>query len=161
MSSINTRGYAYMSQVVFEIPNEVLYDNKMSSRDALDFARRATALHFYTTKGVSLGYCAQIAGMDKEDFIGRAALEAMGTPKRRKVGLKVTGRGIVREHQDVYLNGEKIGITTSGTFCPFLNGAYANALVDADHREIGTKVEVDVRGRRVECEIVKSQFYKR
>jgi aminomethyltransferase len=99
--------------------------------------------------------------MDKEDFIGRAALEAMGTPKRRKVGLKVTGRGIVREHQDVYLNGEKIGITTSGTFCPFLNGAYANALVDADHREIGTKVEVDVRGRRVECEIVKSQFYKR
>ena len=99
--------------------------------------------------------------MDKEDFIGRAALEAMGTPKRRKVGLKVTGRGIVREHQDVYLNGEKIGITTSGTFCPFLNGAYANALVDADHREIGTKVEVDVRGRRGECEIVKSQFYKR
>jgi len=52
-----------------EIPNEVLYDNKMSSRDALDFARRATALHFYATKGVSLGYCAQIAGMDKGDFI--------------------------------------------------------------------------------------------
>ncbi|MCR5182770.1 MAG: glycine cleavage system aminomethyltransferase GcvT [Clostridia bacterium] len=99
--------------------------------------------------------------MDKEDFIGKAALEAMGAPKRRKVGLKVTGRGIVREHQDVFLNGEKIGVTTSGTFCPFLNGAYANALVDADHREIGTKVEVDVRGRRVECEIVKSQFYKR
>lgn len=58
-----------MCQVAFEIPNEVLYDNKMSSRDALDFARRATALHFYATKGVSLGYCAQIAGMDKEDFI--------------------------------------------------------------------------------------------
>lgn len=99
--------------------------------------------------------------MDKDDFIGKAALEAMGMPKRRKVGLKVTGRGIVREHQDVFLDGEKIGVTTSGTFCPFLNGAYANALVDADHREIGTKVEVDVRGRRVECEIVKSQFYKR
>ena len=99
--------------------------------------------------------------MDKDDFIGKAALEAMGAPKRRKVGLKVTGRGIVREHQDVYLDGEKIGVTTSGTFCPFLNGAYANALVDADHREIGTKVEVDVRGRRVECEIVKSQYYKR
>ena len=58
-----------MCQVVFEIPDEVLYDNKMSRRDALDFARRATALQFYATKGVSLGYCAQIAGMDKEDFI--------------------------------------------------------------------------------------------
>lgn len=30
---------------------------------------RLTALHFYATKGASLGYCAQIAGMDKEDFI--------------------------------------------------------------------------------------------
>ena len=56
-------------EIAFEIPDEVLYDNKMSRRDALDFARRATALHFYATKGVSLGYCAQIAGMDKEDFI--------------------------------------------------------------------------------------------
>ena len=58
-----------MCQVAFEIPDEVLYDNKMSSRDALDFARRATALRFYATKGVSLGYCAQIAGIGKEDFI--------------------------------------------------------------------------------------------
>ena len=58
-----------MCQVAFEIPDEVLYDSKMSRRDAPDFARRATTLHFYATKGVSLGYCAQIAGMGKEDFI--------------------------------------------------------------------------------------------
>lgn len=58
-----------MCQVAFEIPSEVLYDTRMSDRDAIDFARRATALLFYSTRGVSLGYCAQIAGMDKEDFI--------------------------------------------------------------------------------------------
>ena len=35
-----------------------------------------------------------------------------------RVGLEVTGRGIVREHQDVFLGQEKIGQTTSGTHCP-------------------------------------------
>jgi len=100
--------------------------------------------------------------MDKEDFIGKDAIEAMGKPpKRRKIGLKVTGRGIIREHQDVFQDGKKIGVTTSGTHCPYLDHAYAVALVETDNRETGSKVEVDVRGRRVEAEIVKMPFYKR
>ncbi|WP_320994773.1 glycine cleavage system aminomethyltransferase GcvT, partial [Hungatella sp.] len=36
--------------------------------------------------------------MKKEDFIGKAAIEAKGEPTRVRVGLKVTGRGIIREH---------------------------------------------------------------
>ena len=73
----------------------------------------------------------------------------------------MTGRGIVREGQDVYKDGKKVGVTCSGTFLPFLKGAYATALVDAGVRELGSVYEVDVRGRRVECEQVKSRFYKR
>lgn len=100
--------------------------------------------------------------MDKEDFIGKDAIEKIGKPpKRRKIGLKVTGRGIIREHQDVYQDGKKIGVTTSGTHCPYLNHAFAAALVETDKRDPGTKVEVDVRGRMVEAEIVKMPFYKR
>ena len=100
--------------------------------------------------------------LDKEcDFVGREALIAAGEPKRRKIGLKVTGRGIVREEQDVYKNGKKVGVTCSGTFLPYLKGAYATALVDDEAREMGSKFEVDVRGRMVKCEQVKSQFYKR
>ena len=58
-----------MCNIAFEIPNEVLYDTKMSRSEALAFARRAVALNYYVQRGVSLGYCAQIAGMDKEDFV--------------------------------------------------------------------------------------------
>ena len=58
-----------MCTVAFDIPNEVLYDTKMSSGDTVAFVRRAAALQYYSTRGVSLGYCAQIAGMCKEDFI--------------------------------------------------------------------------------------------
>ena len=58
-----------MCQIAFSIPNEVLYDTRMDSAQATAFARRAVALSYYTQAGVSLGYCAQIAGMSKLDFI--------------------------------------------------------------------------------------------
>lgn len=98
--------------------------------------------------------------LDKE-FIGRDTLLAAGEPKRQRVGLKVLGRGIVREHQDVYYQGQLIGHSTSGTHCPYLGGAYAMALVTAKSVNIGDKVEVDVRGRRIEAEVVPLPFYKR
>lgn len=58
-----------MCSIAFSIPNEVLYDTKMTKNDTEDFARRSVALCYYTQRGVSLGYSAQIAGMDKESFI--------------------------------------------------------------------------------------------
>jgi aminomethyltransferase len=99
--------------------------------------------------------------MNKDDFIGKAALEAKGEPAIKRVGLKVLGRGIIREHQDVYVGDEKIGHTTSGTHCPYLGYPIAMALVNSDYTSIGTKVEADVRGRRVEAEVVELPFYKR
>ena len=99
--------------------------------------------------------------MDKEDFIGKKAIEARGPLTRRRVGLKVTGRGIVREHQPVYADGRQIGVTTSGTHCPYLGYPVAMALLDIAYKEPGTAVEVDVRGRRVAAEVIKLPFYKR
>ena len=105
-----------------------------------------------------LGFAVKMA---KEDFIGKAALEEKGGPAIKRIGLKVTGRGIIREHQDVFVDGKKIGHTTSGTHCPYLGYPIAMALVDASYTEVGTKVSVEVRGRSVEAEIVPLPFYKR
>ena len=58
-----------MHQIAINIPNEVLYDTRMSKSDARDFARKAVALSYYVKNGVSLGYCAEIAGMSKEAFM--------------------------------------------------------------------------------------------
>ncbi|MBQ8856879.1 MAG: glycine cleavage system aminomethyltransferase GcvT [Lachnospiraceae bacterium] len=99
--------------------------------------------------------------MDKEDFIGKKALEEKGTPKQKRVGLKVTGRGIIREHADVYVGDQKIGLTSSGTHCPYIKAPVAMALIDAEYTELGTAVEVDVRGRRVAAEVIKLPFYRR
>ena len=46
-----------------------MYDTKMDLSAANLFAKRSVAVEYYTTMGVSLGYCAQIAEMTEEDFI--------------------------------------------------------------------------------------------
>ena len=98
--------------------------------------------------------------MDKPDFIGKTVLAA-GALQEKRVGLQVTGRGIVREQQDVYAGDRRIGRTTSGTYAPFLQKAVAMARVQADAVAVGDRLTVDVRGRRVEVEVVKLPFYKR
>jgi aminomethyltransferase len=103
-----------------------------------------------------LGFAVKMA---KADFIGKSGLEQRGEPTRARVGLLVTGRGIVREHCPVFIGDKQIGMTTSGTHLPYLKGAYAMALVDSAHKAIGTAVEVDVRGRKVAAEVVKLPFY--
>ena len=97
--------------------------------------------------------------LDKDDFIGKEAL--LQPMKRMRVGLRVTGRGILREELTVLRDGQAIGVTTSGTFAPFLKVSIANALVEAGSLEIGDKVQVDVRGRLVDAEVVPLPFYKR
>lgn len=99
--------------------------------------------------------------MDKEDFVGKQALIDKRPLTRKRIGLKVTGRGIIREHQPVYIGEQQIGVTTSGTHCPYLGYPVAMALVDIGFKEPGTLVEVEVRGRRVAAEVVKLPFYKR
>ena len=100
--------------------------------------------------------------MKKPEFIGKEPMEAAGEPEVVRVGLEVTGRGIVREHQDIYdTEGNLIGQTTSGTKCPYMDKPIAMARVPKAFAGIGTPLVVDVRGRKVETKVVKLPFYTR
>lgn len=99
--------------------------------------------------------------MDKEDFIGKSAIAHKGAPTRKRVGLKMKGRGIAREHFVVFSEGKEIGMTTSGTHCPYLGYAVAMALLDVNASEIGTEVEVDIRGKKISAEVIRLPFYKK
>ncbi len=100
--------------------------------------------------------------LNKDHFIGKEALNQSLPLTRKRVGLKITGRGIVREQCTVFNSeGIEIGITTSGTFCPYLDGAYAMALLDITNTELHTNVEVEVRGRRITASVIELPFYKR
>lgn len=107
---------------------------------------------------VGLGFAVK---MDKPSFVGKEALAEKGAPSRTRIGLEVVGRGIVREQAPLFFEGEQIGLSTSGTFCPSLDKACAMALVDTDKVSLDDEIEAEVRGRKIPARVVKLPFYRR
>ena len=104
-----------------------------------------------------------ICKLDKGDFTGREALaqqKADGV-KRKLVGFEVTDRGIARDHQDVVIDGQRVGQVTSGSPAPYLKKNIGLAYVPTEYANVGQEIEVDVRGRLVRAQLVKAPFYKR
>jgi len=93
------------------------------------------------------------------DYLGkRALLSQKQNPPRRLVGLKMVDPGVARQGYALSLKGKRIGTVTSGMKAPTLGGFYALALVERA-LELGTVVEVDVRGKAKRAEIVPRPFY--
>lgn len=63
------------------------------------------------------------------DYIGKARALAV---REKLVGLLLDGRRSARHGDAVLLDGEQVGVVTSGSFCPSLNGAAALAFIQAD-----------------------------
>lgn len=100
-------------------------------------------------------------GWKKDAFWGRDALtrEKSDGPRRTLRGLRATGRGVLRPGLTVLSGGQPVGVTTSGTFSPTLKTGIALALLDTSAQIAdGASVVVDVRGREIECEVVKPPF---
>ncbi|HEX3248192.1 MAG TPA: glycine cleavage system aminomethyltransferase GcvT [Pyrinomonadaceae bacterium] len=104
-----------------------------------------------------------ICKLDKSDFTGREVLaqQKQEGVKRKLVGFEVTERGIARDHQDVLVNGERVGQVTSGSPAPFLKKNIGLAYVPIEHANVGQEIQIDVRGKLVGAQIVKTPFYKR
>ena len=104
-----------------------------------------------------------IVGWKKEEFLGHDVLKrqkAEGAP-RKLVGFEMMERAIGRHGYDVYMDGEKAGVVTSGTQTPFLKKAIGMAYVPADRTAPGTEFEIDIRGRRAKAAFIPMPFYKR
>jgi aminomethyltransferase len=105
------------------------------------------------------------AKLDKGDFIGREALEAIrreGGPKRKLVGLEMTERGIARDGYPVLSpDGKQIGTVASGSPAPFLKKNIALAHLPIGFTAPGTEIAVDIRNQPVKAVVVPTPFYKR
>lgn len=58
-----------MCDIAVKIPEAVMYDTKRNQKETGDFVKRSVALAYYLQDRVSIGYCAEIAGMTESDFI--------------------------------------------------------------------------------------------
>jgi aminomethyltransferase len=104
-----------------------------------------------------LGWCCKEA----TGFIGSQAIaraRADGTAETL-VAFKIEDKGIPREGNPVLRDGEQIGAVTSGTFAPSLEVGAGMAYVNSAHTEVGTGIEIDVRGKRRPARIASKPLY--
>jgi aminomethyltransferase len=104
-----------------------------------------------------------ICKLDKGEFIGREKLAQQKEAglKRRLVGFEITERGIARDDQEVVIGDQRVGKVTSGSPAPYLKKNIGFAYVPAEFATVGGEIKIDVRGRLVGAQIVKTPFYKR
>jgi len=95
----------------------------------------------------------------ERDFVGRRALEAQRDRGGllRFVGLLLTGRGVLRPHQEVRSGGEPAGEITSGGFSPTLQKSIGFARVKPD---TASECEVWIRGKAVAARVVARAFVR-
>ncbi|MFM8927604.1 MAG: glycine cleavage system aminomethyltransferase GcvT, partial [Rhodoluna sp.] len=98
-----------------------------------------------------------------EDFVGKSALHELSQrePEKVLVGLRGDGKRAARADYPIFSSQTQIGLVTSGALSPTLGYPVAMGYVSKDFAEVGTDVEVDIRGTRLAMKVVKLPFYKR
>jgi aminomethyltransferase len=101
-----------------------------------------------------------VVGWDKPSFRGREALvaERERGVTRRLAGLATDGRQPPRQGGVVHQDGRPVGTVTSGNFSPVLGHGIALAFLEPTATEVGTRAEVEQRGRRLAASVVETPF---
>ncbi|GAB3609888.1 glycine cleavage system aminomethyltransferase GcvT [Humibacter ginsengiterrae] len=118
----------------------------------------------------------RVVVLDKPgDFVGRSAIERGAAPDARVlVGLEGAGKRAARAGYALYAHAASeaeavpaagqdapIGEITSGALSPTLGHPIALAYVDPEYADVGTELDVDVRGSRIPFTVITLPFYSR
>ena len=116
----------------------------------------------------SLNWMISKARRERADFPGAQKILGQlkdGVPSKR-VGIRPLGRAPAREGTEVQsVDGQTIGVITSGGFGPTVNGPVAQGYVQPAFAKAGTPLKLIVRGKALEAEVAALPFvparYKR
>ena len=81
--------------------------------------------------------------------------------QRRLIGLTVPGRSAPRAGYAIIEQGQRVGQITSGTFSPTLDTSIAMGYVLVRYSNPGQALQVDIRGRATQAQVVILPFYAR
>jgi len=98
---------------------------------------------------------------ENNKYVGHDALAARKAAKRtvKRVGFVMDKSGIPRHGADIKdAEGNVIGNVTSGTFSPNKKIGLGMAYVKAKHAKVGTKIDIDVRGKNFPASVTKMPF---
>ncbi len=97
-------------------------------------------------------------------FVGYEKIKSdlNGSLSRLRVGIKPEGKIIAREGVKIFSDDDnEIGSITSGTFGPSVNRSIAMGYVKINFSKPGTKIFLEVRGKKHEAKISELPFYKK
>jgi len=106
------------------------------------------------------------AGLDRfvelegHDFIGADAIRRRRDAghERTLVGFEIEGRGVARAEYPVAVDGETVGIVTSGSPSPTLGKSIGLAYVPPALATPGARIDVLIRGRATRAHVVETPF---
>ena len=98
----------------------------------------------------------------KAEFIGREALLAQKEAglTRKSVGIELQDKAIPRAGYPVEVNGEQVGVVTTGYRSISTDRSVCVALVDTAYTELGTQVEIRIRKKVFPGIVTKRRFYE-
>jgi aminomethyltransferase len=139
---------------------------KPAGLGARDTLRLEAGMNLYgqdmdeTVNPLDAGLAWTIDLVSERDFIGKAALQAMGQ-NAQFVGLILREKGgVLRAHQKVIVAGtDAVGEITSGTFSPTMQQAIALARVP-NGVAVGDTVHVEIRDKKLAASVVKLPFVR-
>lgn len=102
--------------------------------------------------------------LSKSAFIGQDALRRLKAagPTRRLVGFEMIGRGIARAGYPILdAQGSSIGQVTSGAPALALDKRVGLGYVPTAASQVGTPIQIEIRGKAVEAVICSTPFYRR
>ncbi|RIJ32917.1 glycine cleavage system aminomethyltransferase GcvT [Henriciella mobilis] len=114
-----------------------------------------------------LQWVIQKSRRERADFPGAAKIldQLANGPAEKRVGIRPLERAPAREGTEIQVNGETVGIVTSGGFGPTVDAPVAMGYIRADLAEPGTQIELMVRGKARMAEVAALPFvehnYKR
>tara|TARA_B110001454_G_scaffold179153_1_gene172271 strand:+ start:418 stop:1512 length:1095 start_codon:yes stop_codon:yes gene_type:complete len=97
-------------------------------------------------------------------FVGYTKIRSdmNGRLTRLRVGVKPEGKIIAREGVKIFSkDDQEIGSITSGTFGPSVNSPIAMGYVKYDFSKPGTKIILEIRGKKYGAKIFELPFYKK
>lgn len=109
----------------------------------------------------------KVVRLDRDvNFVGRASLAAAASAPvgRKLISLVGEGKRAARHGYQIFVPGgtEPVGEITSGALSPTLGYPIAMAYVKTSAKiEVGSVLEVDIRGNRQEFKVSAAPFYKR
>ncbi len=97
-----------------------------------------------------------------KEFIGSEAINRMreAGPPRKIMGIRMETKIVPRQGYSVFVNGEVVGVITSGVFSPVLGCGIGFALLRAEVAEPNTACFVEVREKLQSALIVGKRFLK-